>query len=132
LDDKDLAHLALSKVVLVLIDHTWSMSNSELSLTLQSVLTMYHRKFNLKTAVEDVKVMEDLELESLTTGAEHSPRGRRPWLLAIMAQEITSICRLQLPFLGLKHYIKALYPLIGSKVQSFTVMFAILFFVAIC
>jgi hypothetical protein len=57
--------------------------------------------FILETAVEDDKVMQDFELESLLMGGNHSQKVKAPPLEAIMAQKIASLYRLQLPFLGL-------------------------------
>ena len=54
----------------------------------------------LETAVEDGKVTQDFELELLITGGEHSQKVKAPRLLAIVAQKIALVCRLQLLFLG--------------------------------
>jgi hypothetical protein len=55
---------------------------------------------NLETAVQDDKVLQDFELESLLMGGDHSQKVKAPPSEAIMAQNFTSIYRLQLPFLG--------------------------------
>jgi len=38
--------------------------------------------FNLETAVQDDKVMQDFELESLTSGGEHSQKVKAPPLVS--------------------------------------------------
>jgi hypothetical protein len=58
------------------------------------------RPLNLETAVQDDKVMQNFDLQSLLIGGDHSQMVKAPLSEVIVDQKIASIYRLQLPFLG--------------------------------